>query len=185
MLTFRRYALFLVQTSLDNPASYRGEARDLVGGAYEKRACPRSRRTFLPGRAICTPFDGGLVELFLPLQLFVRNFVCDGILRITDIHPLDFSFERLRIRMQIPSEVPRKQRSFRDRDIIALFRTISMRMKDTSIIDISLVKARLQHFPSPDLIFAPVNLGIWKDLPDRARHGRVVIGIELQGHLPV
>jgi hypothetical protein len=33
MVTFRRHALFLVQTSLDNPASYRGEARDLFGGA--------------------------------------------------------------------------------------------------------------------------------------------------------
>ena len=33
MLTFRRYALFLVQTSLDNPASYCGEVRDISGGA--------------------------------------------------------------------------------------------------------------------------------------------------------
>jgi hypothetical protein len=64
------------------------------------QACPRSRRTFVRGCAVRAPFDGGLVELFLLLQLLVWNFVCDGILPITDIHPLDFSFDRLRIRLQ-------------------------------------------------------------------------------------
>ena len=61
-----------------------------------------------------------------------------------------------------------------------LGRVVIMRVVDTGRGCIKLGMAHRDDVARPDLILAVIHLGIGEIGPDRAAHGRVVVGIEMQ-----